>query len=97
MREWRDIPRQLTLICREQKLAVNKDAASYEALHKALLAGLLGQVAVKVEKKEYLATRNRTVLIFPGSKVAKTGPKWIVATEVGETRRVFAQVGRAHV
>ena len=92
MREWRDIHRQLALICREQKLGVNRDSASYEALHKAILAGLLGQVAVKVEKKEYLATRNRKVLIFPGSKVAKTGPKWIVATEIVETSRVFARV-----
>ncbi|MBW4933357.1 ATP-dependent RNA helicase HrpA [Marinobacter sp. F4206] len=92
MREWRDIHRQLTLICREQKLAFNKSAASYEALHTAILAGLLGQVAVKVEKKEYLATRNRKVLIFPGSKVAKTGPKWIVATEIVETSRVFARM-----
>lgn len=92
MREWRDIHRQLTLICREQKLTFNKDAANYEALHKAILAGLLGQVAVKFEKKEYLATRNRKVMIFPGSKVAKTGPKWIVATEIVETSRVFARM-----
>ena len=92
MREWRDIHRQLTLICREQKLAFNKEPASYEALHRAILAGLLGQVAVKVEKKEYLATRNRKVLIFPGSKVSKTGPKWIVATEIVETSRVFARM-----
>ncbi|WP_417566781.1 ATP-dependent RNA helicase HrpA [Marinobacter sp.] len=92
MREWRDIHRQLTLICREQKLSVNRDAASYELLHKSILAGLLGQVAVKVEKKEYLATRNRKVMIFPGSKVSKTGPKWIVATEIVETSRVFARV-----
>src|SRR5690554_4224426 len=92
MREWRDIHRQLTLICREQKLALNKEAASYEAMHKAILAGLLGQVATKVEKKEYLATRNRKVMIFPGSKVSKTGPKWIVATEIVETSRVFARM-----
>lgn len=92
MREWRDIHRQLTLICREQKLAINKDTASYEALHKAILAGLLGQVAVKTEKKEYLATRNRKVMIFPGSKVSKSGPKWIVATEIVETSRVFARM-----
>ncbi len=92
MREWRDIHRQLTLICREQKLPVNKEPASYESLHKAILAGLLGQVAVKLEKKEYLATRNRKVLIFPGSKVAKTGPKWIVAAEIVETSRVFARM-----
>ncbi len=92
MREWRDIHRQLTLICREQKLPVNKESASYESLHKAILAGLLGQVAFKLEKKEYLATRNRKVLIFPGSKVAKTGPKWIVAAEIVETSRVFARM-----
>ncbi|EMP55536.1 RNA helicase, ATP-dependent DEAH box, HrpA type [Marinobacter santoriniensis NKSG1] len=92
MREWRDIHRQLTLICREQKLAFNREPASYDPIHKAILAGLLGQVAVKVEKKEYLATRNRKVLVFPGSKVAKTAPKWIVAAEIVETSRVFARM-----
>ncbi|MEP1216076.1 MAG: ATP-dependent RNA helicase HrpA [Marinobacter sp.] len=92
MREWRDIHRQLTLICREQKLKLNRDTASYESLHKAILAGLLGQVAVKLEKKEYLATRNRKVMIFPGSKVSKSGPKWVVAAEIVETSRVFARV-----
>ena len=92
MREWRDIHRQLTLICREQKLALNKEPAGYDPIHKAILAGLLGQVAVKVEKREYLATRNRKVMIFPGSKVAKSGPKWIVAAEIVETSKVFARM-----
>jgi ATP-dependent helicase HrpA len=92
MREWRDIHRQLTLICRQQKLKLNRETASYGALHKAILSGLLGQVAVKIEKKEYLATRNRKVLIFPGSKVSKSSPKWIVATEIVETSRVFARM-----
>jgi len=91
MREWRDIHRQLTLICREQKLAINTEPANYDSLHKAILAGLLGQVAVKVEKREYLATRNRKVTIFPGSRVAKSAPKWIVAGEIVETSRVFAR------
>jgi len=92
MREWRDIHRQLTLICREQKLTVNNQPANYDAVHKAILAGLLGQVAVKVEKREYLATRNRKVMIFPGSKVGKTAPKWIVAAEIVETSKVFARM-----
>lgn len=92
MREWRDIHRQLTLICRQQKLKLNQDTASYAAMHKAILSGLLGQVAVKIEKKEYLATRNRKVLIFPGSKVSKSSPKWIVAAEIVETSRVFARM-----
>ena len=91
MREWRDVHRQLTLICREQKLTFNREPASYAGLHKAVLAGLLGQVATKLEKREYLATRNRKLSIFPGSKVAKTAPKWIVAAEIVETSRVFAR------
>jgi len=92
MREWRDIHRQLTLICRQQKLKLNQETASYAALHKAVVSGLLGQVAVKIEKKEYLATRNRKVVIFPGSKVSKSSPKWIVAAEIVETSRVFARM-----
>ncbi|WP_413468724.1 ATP-dependent RNA helicase HrpA [Marinobacter sp.] len=91
MREWRDVHRQLTLICREQKLTLNREPASYDSLHKAILAGLLGQVATKLEKREYLATRNRKISIFPGSKVAKSAPKWIVAAEIVETSRVFAR------
>ncbi|WP_225314956.1 ATP-dependent RNA helicase HrpA [Marinobacter confluentis] len=92
MREWRDIHRQLTLICKQQKLKLNPETASYAAVHKAIVSGLLGQVAVKIEKKEYLATRNRKVLIFPGSKVSKSSPKWIVAAEIVETSRVFARM-----
>ncbi|MFW5823872.1 MAG: ATP-dependent RNA helicase HrpA [Marinobacter sp.] len=92
MREWRDIHRQLTLLCREQKFTLNRQAAGYEPIHKAVLAGLLGQVATRVDKKEYLATRNRKVFIFPGSKVAKTAPRWIVAAEIVETSRVFARM-----
>ncbi len=91
MREWRDIHRQLTLLCREQKLTLNRKTASYEALHKAVLSGLLGQVATKYEKREYLATRNRKVTLFPGSKVSKSAPKWVVAAEIVETSRVFAR------
>ncbi|OEY68109.1 ATP-dependent RNA helicase HrpA [Marinobacter sp. X15-166B] len=92
MREWRDIHRQLTLACRELKLPFNTEPADYRALHSAILAGLLGQVATKHEQREYLATRNRKVLIFPGSRVAKTAPKWIVAAEIVETSRVYARM-----
>lgn len=92
MREWRDVHRQLSLICREQSFSLNDQSASYETIHKAVLSGLLGQVALKQEKREYLATRNRKVMPFPGSKVAKTAPKWIVAAEIVETSRVFARL-----
>ncbi|MDG5499053.1 ATP-dependent RNA helicase HrpA [Marinobacter sp. BGYM27] len=92
MREWRDVHRQLALVCREQSLQLNARPANYEKVHCAILSGLLGQVALKHEKREYLATRNRKVMLFPGSKVAKAAPKWIVAAEIVETSRVFARM-----
>lgn len=91
MREWRDVHRQLVLVAREQGMTPNVEPAGYDSLHKALLTGLLGQVAVKEEKREYQGTRNRKLMIFPGSSVAKSAPKWITAAEVVETSRVFAR------
>ncbi|QCF26243.1 ATP-dependent RNA helicase HrpA [Hydrocarboniclastica marina] len=91
MREWRDVHRQLVLVAKEQGMTPNAEPAGYDGLHKALLTGLLGQVAIKEEKREYQGTRNRKLMIFPGSSVAKSAPKWIMAAEIVETSRVFAR------
>lgn len=92
MREWHDIHHQLDKICsRMNGLRDNREPASYEAIHKSLLAGLLMNVAVKGEGLEYLATRGRTVHLFPGSSLYKGGQRWIVCHEIVETSRVFAR------
>lgn len=65
--------------------------SAYESVHRALLCGFLGQVARKHENREYQATRNRKVMIFPGSRVAKTQPQWLLASEMLETSRVYAR------
>jgi len=70
---------------------MNKDAADYESLHRALLTGFLGQIAFKTENREYLGARNRKLRIFPGSSQAKKSPKWIVAAELAETSQLFAR------
>lgn len=49
MREWRDLHHQLHGACRELKLIENYQSASYEAVHRALLSGLLGQVGFRRE------------------------------------------------
>ena len=74
--------------------AANVKAEDYDKIHRALLAGLLANVAVKTEAHEYLGTRNRRLQIFPGSslfKKGKQGPKWIMAAEISQTTRVFAR------
>jgi ATP-dependent helicase HrpA len=89
LREWRETHRQLLLIAQEFSLPFNAEPATYEALHKALLTGLLSQIAQKTEEREYLAARSQKVMIFPGSALAKKGPPWVLAAEMVETQRVY--------
>ncbi|RRD01348.1 ATP-dependent RNA helicase HrpA [Amphritea balenae] len=92
MREWRDVHRQLHLACRQLDYKENTAPASYEALHKSLLSGLLGNLGFKQEGKEYLGARNRRFNIFPGSMLYKKAPKWIMAAELVETSRLYARM-----
>ena len=91
IREWQDVRRQLHQQAREVGLKGNTEPASYPAIHRALLSGLLGNVCVKDEKYSYLGTRNRKLRIFPGSGVRKKQPKWIVAAEISETSQLYAR------
>lgn len=43
--------------------------ASYTAIHRAVLAGLLGQIAQRQERNTYKASGNRLVTLFPGSNL----------------------------
>ena len=94
MREWRDIHTQLTIACRSQKLKPRPglpQEENYDGVHRALLSGLLGNIAQLQEGREYLGARNRKLQIFPGSSQARKPPKWLVAAEVVETSSVFAR------
>ena len=94
LREWREVHSQLVIACRQVQLrpgATLNDETDFEGVHKALLSGLLGQVAQLDEGRKYNATRNRSVQIFPGSVLHKKPPKWLVAAEVVETSQVYAR------
>ena len=94
MREWRDIHTQLVIACRGQQLRPRPALPAeenYQAVHTALLAGLLGNIAQYQEGREYLGARNRKLQIFPGSSQARKRPKWLVAAEIVETSRVYAR------
>ncbi|AQA19375.1 ATP-dependent RNA helicase HrpA [Halioglobus japonicus] len=94
MREWRDIHAQLSIACRQQKIktpAQLPEEENYQGVHRALLAGLLGNIAQHHEDREYLGARNRKLQIFPGSGLSRKRPKWIVAAEIVETSKVFAR------
>lgn len=91
MREWRELHRQLLISIKSLGWRPQQQAADYDAVHKAILSGLLGHVGHHDEKREYKGCRNRRFQIFPGSSVAKKRPKWLVAAELVETSQVFAR------
>jgi len=71
MREWREIYAQLKRLMLEQKHKLNKNAADYDAIHKALLAGLVSQIGEKTSDGDYQSTRQNRFYIFPGSGLFK--------------------------
>jgi len=84
------------------------EASRLEALHRALLTGLLTHIGRrddearkkarakgKPQPVQYLGTRNRRFHLFPGSHIAKTPPKWVMSVEIVETGRVYARMNAA--
>jgi ATP-dependent helicase HrpA len=92
MTEWHDIHGQILDVLKgELALKLNEKTAEYDAIHRALLAGLLSLVCQKKEQGEYLGTRGTKVHIHPGSGQFKAKPAWIVCAEQVETTKVYAR------
>ncbi|MBA3731853.1 MAG: ATP-dependent RNA helicase HrpA, partial [Gammaproteobacteria bacterium] len=104
LREWQDLHRQLgsateSVAPRAQDgKAVSPSIApapahepDYAAIHKALLAEFVDQIGYRDEKNSFLGARNLRFAIFPGSGLHKKPPKWLVATELAETTRLYAR------
>ena len=101
VREWRDIHAQLRAVAGEQHwqpaASSPQRPADYEALHKSLLAGLLGNVGCKIEAEagdksaEYLGARGIKFFRHPGAHLSKRPGRWIVCAELVETTRLFGR------
>ncbi len=91
LREWHDVHRQLHAMVRRAGLSINQTPATYENIHRALLAGLLTNIGIKGENHEYLGVRDRKFNIFPASALFKSAPKWIMAAEMVQTTRLYAR------
>ena len=90
MREWRELHRQLLVLGDELGWRLNPEAASFEALHRALLSGLPANLARKDEKGQYQGTRGKRYAIFPGSFVAKAPPLWLLSATLLDTQKLYA-------
>ena len=92
LREWRDIHGQLHAVCAEHGWKENELPASFEAIHQALLSGLLGHIGLKSEDEGYyLGAHGIKFYPHPGSSLAKKAGRWIMAAELVDTSRLFAR------
>lgn len=62
-----------------------------DAIHRALLTGLLGTVGARAEGHEYSGVRGKKFHLFPGSSLFRQKPPWVMAAELVETTRVYAR------
>jgi len=92
LREWRDIHGQLHAVCAEHGWRENELPASFEAIHRALLAGLLGHVGLKSEEEgHYLGAHGIKFYLHPGSSLARKAGRWVMAAELMDTSRLYAR------
>ena len=77
MREWQDVYAQLHDALEDLgTLRLNESNAAYDAIHRSILAGLIGHVARFEERNNYKAAGNRLVSVFPGSSLyARSEPR----------------------
>ncbi len=92
MREWRELHRQLLLQSNELGWTLAEQAADYGALHRALIAGMPTQVGHKTDKQVFEGPRGRRFQLFPGSKLAKQPPNWVLSAVLMETQRVYGLI-----
>jgi ATP-dependent helicase HrpA len=92
VREWRDIHSQLLTVVAEHGWRLNGTPATYEQVHLALLAGLLGNVGCKADDDEwYLGAHGIKFWRHPGAHLSKKPGRWLVAAELVETTRLFGR------
>ena len=92
VREWRDIHSQLHTVVAEQGWRLNGSPATYEQIHLAMLAGLLGNVGCKSDDDDwYLGARGIKFWRHPGAHLSKKPGRWLIAAELVDTTRLYGR------
>ena len=92
LKEWRELHGQIKQITDEMDFKLNDKEASFEQIHKALLAGLLGNIGFKDgDNDSYSGARGIRFHVAPGSCLKKTRPKWVIAAELVDTTKLYAR------
>ncbi|MGC8702084.1 MAG: ATP-dependent RNA helicase HrpA [Thiomonas sp.] len=92
LREWHDVHSQLYTLVAEHGWRLNTAPATYEQIHCALLAGLLGNIGYRGDDDPaYLGARGIRFAIHPSSPIGRKAGRWIMAAELVDTTRLYAR------
>ncbi|MBX3159045.1 MAG: ATP-dependent RNA helicase HrpA [Deltaproteobacteria bacterium] len=92
MREWEDIHEQIVRILRELRFQPDEQPASADAIHRALLPGLLSKLGMwNQEARNFVGARQIRFVIHPSSSLVRKPPQWVMAAELVETSQLFAR------
>ncbi len=89
--EWDNVYAQIKDRAAELGIAAGSNAASYSAVHRALLAGFCTMVGVLAEEGVYQGPHGVRFHLMPGSSLKRRKPRWVMATHIVETSRVYAR------
>ncbi|GAA0288998.1 ATP-dependent RNA helicase HrpA [Kineococcus aurantiacus] len=119
IREWQDTFSQLRRVVRDLGFDLERREPAEptgdelfpdpgydgDAVHRSLLAGLLGNIGLKDVREdkagrreqrrpqvEYTGARGAKFALSPGSALGRKNPDWVVAAELVETSRLWARV-----
>lgn len=96
LREWREVEGQLKMLVTDLGWRMNTAPATYEEVHRSLLAGLLGNIGSKTVESDfrappYAGARGIKFWIWPGSVRAKKAGRWVLAGQIIETTKLYAR------
>jgi ATP-dependent helicase HrpA len=89
IREWADIHRELLELVQQAGLKPQERHDRYDPIHRAILTGLLSNLAYRKEAHEYSVAGGGKAHLWPGSGIFDTKPKWVMGAEVVETTRRY--------
>ncbi len=93
IREWVNIHEQITSFFPDAVTGGgNGDRKKkYETIHKCLLSGMSGGVAVRCGEYTYEGVSTGNIRLFPGSTLFRKNPQWIVCREIVETGQIYGR------
>jgi ATP-dependent helicase HrpA len=89
--EWDNVHAQVVERAADLGLVAGRGDASYTAVHRSLLAGFCSMIGLRADDGLYAGTRGVRFAISPGSALRRRKPRWVMAANLIETSRVYAQ------